>query len=154
LKFQTILEYAEQVLDITTFSLLKRHGKAWEEWEKVLKFGVVGITGIFVNMGLLYYLKEYQGFPLLFASFIAIELSIINNFLWNEYWTFKNSSHSFFSNLVKFNLVSVGGLIINMIILYLLTGIGVYYLIANFLGILAGFAWNFVVNRRITWKNV
>jgi len=154
LKFQTIVEYAQQVFDITTFALHEKRGKVWKEWEKIFKFGIVGLIGTVVNMGLLYYLKEYQDFPLLFASFIAIELAILNNFLWNEFWTFKNNSHSFLSHLVGFNLVSVGGLLINMAVLSLLTTLGVYYLLSNFFGILIGFSWNFLANRRYTWKKV
>jgi len=39
-------------------------------------------------------------------------------------------------------------------ILYLLTSVGgVYYLMSNIIGILVGFGWNFMVNRRVTWKS-
>jgi dolichol-phosphate mannosyltransferase len=49
----------------------------------------------------------------------------------------------------------MGGLAINMLILYLLVEVGgIYYLIANLAGIFAAFAWNFMVNRHFTWKNV
>ncbi|HQD27520.1 MAG TPA: GtrA family protein [Methanoculleus thermophilus] len=29
---------------------------------------------------------------------------------------------------------------------------GVYYLVANLVGIFVAFAWNYVVNRRYTWR--
>ena len=54
---------------------------------------------------------------------------------------------------MAFNLVSAGGVAINIGILYpLTTFFGVYYLISNMIGILVAFAWNFMVNRRVTWK--
>jgi putative flippase GtrA len=48
--------------------------------------------------------------------------------------------------------VSAGGAAINFAILNLLVySIGIDYRIANILGIIVGFAWNFLVNRRMTW---
>jgi dolichol-phosphate mannosyltransferase len=156
LKITTIIEYAQQVLDISLHSLTHHESAAWREWKRVFKFGIVGLTGIVVNMGVLWYLKEYAQFYLLLASFIAIELSILNNFLWNDLWTFRSTDEKKLSSrwhrLLAFNLVSAGGVVINMGLLYLLTNaFGVYYLVSNMIGILVAFAWNFFVNRRVTW---
>jgi dolichol-phosphate mannosyltransferase len=52
-------------------------------------------------------------------------------------------------------VVSMGGLVINMGVLYLLADVfGVYYLVANLVGIFVAFAWNYIVNRHFTWKNL
>ena len=156
LKLKTIIEYAQQVIDITLFSFLHHESAAWREWKRVFKFGLVGISGIVVNMGVLWYLTEFVGFYYLVSSLFAIELAILNNFVWNDLWTFKEgASHKLSSRwhrLISFHVVSAGGLVINMGILYLLTSVGgVYYLISNIIGILVGFGWNFMVNRRVTW---
>ncbi|MDO8873222.1 MAG: glycosyltransferase family 2 protein [Methanoregula sp.] len=156
LKLKTIVEYAQQVIDITLFSFLHHESAVWREWKRVFKFGLVGISGIVVNMGLLWYLTEFVGLYYLVSSLFAIELSILNNFIWNDLWTFKaGASHKLSSRLhrlISFHVVSAGGLVINMGILYLLTSVGgVYYLISNIIGILVGFGWNFMVNRRVTW---
>lgn len=159
LKLQTIIEYIQQVIDIALFSFLHHESAAWREWKRVFKFGFVGISGIIVNMGVLWYLTEFVGLYYLVSSLFAIELSILNNFIWNDLWTFKTeTSHKLSSRwhrLLSFHAVSVGGLIINMGILFLLTSVGgVYYLLSNFIGILVGFGWNFMVNRRITWIRI
>lgn len=156
LKIKTIVEYAQQVVDITLFSLFHHQSAAWKEWKKVIKFGLVGLSGIFVNMGVLYYLTEFVGFYYLVSSLFAIELSILNNFVWNDLWTFKGTGQhrmaSRWHRVISFHAVSAGGLVINMGILYFLTSfVGVYYLISNIIGILVGFGWNFVLNRKITW---
>lgn len=158
LKIITIVEYAQQVIDITLFSFTHHQSAAWREWKRVFKFGLVGISGIVVNMGVLWYLTDFIGFYYLIASLFAIELSIINNFIWNDLWTFKsNAGHELSSRwhrLVAFHVVSAGGLVINMGVLFLLTSVfGVYYLLSNLVGILLGFFWNFFVNRRVTWKS-
>jgi len=155
LKLKIIIEYVYQVIDIIWYSLWHHKSAAWREWMRVLKFCIVGSTGIIVNMGVLYVLKEYVGFPLMVASFIAIELSIANNFLWNDWWTFhqKYNKDGGLTRLFRFHMISIAGIVINMGILFSLTNMfGVYYMVANMVGILCGFIWNFMANRRLTWK--
>jgi dolichol-phosphate mannosyltransferase len=156
LKFKTIAEYAGQVVDIALFSVTHRGSAGWKEWERVVKFGLVGLSGIAVNMGFLYYLTEYVGLYYLMASIIAIEISILNNFLWNDLWTFRSRENQKLSSrwhrLIAFNMVSAGGVAINLGLLYLFTSVfGVYYLISNLIGILVAFLWNFIINRNVTW---
>jgi dolichol-phosphate mannosyltransferase len=157
LKIKTIVEYAQQVVDITLYSFAHRQSAAWREWKKVFKFGMVGLTGIVVNEGVLICLKEYAGLLLPVASVIAIELSILSNFILNDLWTFRSDQKHVHSQrcqrFILFQLVSLGGAVINFILLNALSAYGgMDYRVANFLGILVAFVWNFFVNRRITWK--
>ncbi len=119
------------------------------------KFCIVGLTGIFVNMFFLWLLAEVFGLFYLVAGFIAVELSIINNFTWNNIWTFKevkDPSHVLIK-LGKFNLVSLSALVVNMSVLYSFTRfLHIYYLISNLFGIGAAFLWNYTMNARWTWR--
>jgi dolichol-phosphate mannosyltransferase len=156
LKIRTIIEYAQQVADITLYSFSHHHSAAWREWKRVFKFGIVGLSGIVVNLGILYFLVEFSYLDKALASPLAIEFSILNNFIWNDRWTFgtvkDRKVSSRWHRLAAFNLVSVGGGAINYGIFLILTGwVSIYYLIAQLIGILAAFAWNFLVNRRYTW---
>ncbi len=80
---------------------------------KLFKFGIVGISGIIVNEGILIYLKEYVHVSLPIASVFAIELSIVSNFIWNDVWTFRsNRQHAlsyWWQRLLSFQVVSIGG---------------------------------------------
>jgi len=157
LTFRTILEYGRQVIDITTYSLLYRTGGVWQEWKRFFKFGLVGLSGIVVNEGILICLKEYAGFSIPASSFFAIELSILNNFIWNDLWTFKSQKQPklsiWYHRLLSFQIVSVGGAVINFSILNGLTIImGIDYRVSNIIGILIAFGWNFLVNRSLTWQ--
>lgn len=156
LKIKTIIEYAQQVTDITLYSFTHHQSAAWREWTRVFKFGIVGISGIVVNLGVLYLLVQYAGLNDLLASVIATELAILNNFVWNDLWTFRSVESrelpGRWQRLIAFNLVSAGGVVINFGIFYFLTrGFGIYYLLAQLIGILVAFAWNFLINRRLTW---
>ncbi len=157
LRPDTMVDYIRQCAGIARFSITRKAGPVWDEWVKIARFGLVGLSGIFVNMGLLYVLTEIAGLYYLVSAVIAIELSIVNNFVWNDTWTFKSARDLRFEWKIQrfgsFQAVSMGGLAINMVALYLLADIaGFYYLAANLIGILIAFAWNYMVNRHFTWK--
>ena len=154
---RTIIEYAGQVIDNARFSWNHHESIVWQEWVKLFKFGAVGLSGIIVNEGVLIYLKGYVQWSLPVASIIAIELSILSNFILNDTWTFRTGQQHamphWWQRLLSFQVVSIGGAAINFVILNaLVVFAGVDYRIANILGILLAFSWNFWVNRRVTWK--
>jgi dolichol-phosphate mannosyltransferase len=143
-------------LDNAQFSWNHHDSAVWQEWVKLFKFGMVGLSGIIVNEGFLIYLKGDIQLSLPVASIIAIELSIMSNFILNDIWTFKTEQQHilphWWQRLLTFQVVSIGGAAINFVILNALAVFaGVDYRIANILGILVAFGWNFWVNRRVTW---
>ena len=158
LKLKTIVEYAQQVVDIALHSLIDRQSAGWREWERIFKFGIVGLSGIVVNQGLLIIFKEFAGWPIWIAGAVAIQVAIVNNFLWNDLWTFKATSTDYkfpsrLHRLFAFEIVSSGGAVINYAVLNLMVlFLATNYQTANIIGILLGFVWNFLVNRNITWK--
>lgn len=93
----------------------------------------------------------------LLSAAISIETSILTNFTLNDYFTFRDrrspTLKSFLSRLVKFNLVSLAGLALNMGVLWLFTEVlGIYYLLSNLFGIVLATLWNYLVNTWWTWR--
>ncbi|MCF7798811.1 glycosyltransferase family 2 protein [Candidatus Woesearchaeota archaeon] len=122
---------------------------------KFFKFCVVGGSGVIVNMSLLYTLTEFGGLYYLLSAAIAIEISIITNFLLNNFWTWKkqNTKHSFWQKMLRFNLVSLIALIVNMGLLFAFTElIGLWYIISNLMGILAATIINYALNDKWTFQ--
>ncbi len=135
------------------FSLMRRKG----ELLRFVKFCLVGFSGVLVNMGLLWLLTEFAGLFYLLSAAISIETSILTNFTLNDYFTFRDrrspTLKSFLSRLVKFNLVSLAGLALNMGVLWLFTEVlGIYYLLSNLFGIVLATLWNYLVNTWWTWR--
>ncbi len=135
------------------FSLMRRTG----ELTRFLKFCLVGGSGVLVNEGLLWILKQFAGLPLALSSGISIETSIISNFMLNDFFTFPDrrapGTWLILRRLGKFNVVSLAGLGINIGILLLLTNIfNLHYLLSNLAGIVIAMLWNYLVNLRWTWK--
>jgi dolichol-phosphate mannosyltransferase len=120
--------------------------------KQFIKFGLVGGSGVIVNTVVLYGLTDFVGIYYLASSLIATELSILNNFVWNDLWTFKeNRAVSRLRRICTYHIISVGGAVINISILYGLTQLGVYYLLSNGVGIVVAFGWNFLMNKKVTW---
>ena len=149
---------------------------------RILKYVIVGLSGLFINLLILYSLidlrfleltlgifnihlpNQIKAFTIIvpkdilvkvLAASVSIELSIIWNFMLNNFWTFKDRTKKGWNAvkaLFKFNLVSVGGILINLAIYtLLLTTIGMHYLIAETIAVFVAFAWNFIINDTWTW---
>ncbi len=122
---------------------------------RIIKFMIVGASGILVNEGILYYLVE-NGLKIFYASPIAIEFSIISNHMLNHLWTFKmrkaKKIGGYLSSLIKYHISVALGAVINYIILIMFTSLGFHYLISNILGIILGFVSNYLFSEHIVWK--
>jgi dolichol-phosphate mannosyltransferase len=126
---------------------------------RFLRFGAVGLSGLVVDMGGLYLLYQVLGFPLTRSAILAAEFAILNNFFWNDRWTFGDiAKHQgqwkqVVKRLVKFNLICLAGLILKILLLNVLfNGFGLNAYIANFLAIAAVTLWNFWINLKLSWR--
>jgi dolichol-phosphate mannosyltransferase len=120
-----------------------------------LKFCVVGLSGVFVNMGLLWALTKFVGFDYRISAIFAIEISILSNFTLNELWTFgkRQKKGGLAERIAGFNLACVIGAAINFFILVILTEIlHLHYLISNLFGIACATLWNYFTSAMWVWK--
>jgi len=118
---------------------------------RLSRFLVIGGTGVLVNSLALLLLFQWVHLPLVVASVLSAELAIVNNFCWNDRWTFRRTQLSL-SRFARFNLVSLGGLVITTCTLWVLIHyLGLYYLTANLLGISLATAWNFAASSLWIW---
>ncbi|MEM1577881.1 MAG: glycosyltransferase [Candidatus Pacearchaeota archaeon] len=135
-----------------SFKHLLKLAKYKKEHHRFVKFCIVGISGIIVNEGLLWLLTN-AGLFYLFSSLIAIESSIIWNFFLNDIWTFnKERKGNFFIRCLKFNISRIMALIINFSLLWLLVSLGIYYLIANLIGIFIATIFTYLTSLFGVWK--
>jgi dolichol-phosphate mannosyltransferase len=129
--------------------------------QRFLRFGLVGLSGVFVDMAMLYLLSDPStlGWGLTRSKIIASEIAIINNFLWNDRWTFGDISSrqagwgKRLKRLLKFNLICLAGLILNVLLLNLLFNVfGINRYLANLIAIAAVTLWNFWLNLKLSWR--
>jgi len=120
------------------------------EMLRFVRFGLVGGSGVLVNSLTLYLLHDELGFALTRSMVVAITLAILNNFMWNNFWTFKTSGIQS-RRLIQFVIISLIGMVVNLIVANILVAQGMHYAVANLVGIALATAWNFYANARWTW---
>jgi dolichol-phosphate mannosyltransferase len=134
---------------------LKRIKIEAEKLKEFIKFGIVGGSGVLVNMGLLYALTRFLSVPLEIASPIAIWISILTNFFLNNLWTFRerNTHVPFWSRLARYHLVSgVAGGVNYLTLLLLVNQLGMNDMLSNLIGIGIGTVINYTMNSFWTWR--
>lgn len=128
---------------------------------RFVRFGLVGASGVLVDMGTLFLLSDpvMLGWNLVLSKAMAAELAIMNNFLWNDAWTFRDlSSHQKgalrkIKRLGKFNVICGIGLLLNVVVLYVLfAGFGMNRYLANGIAIGSVALWNFWLNLKLNWS--
>ncbi|BAZ28105.1 GtrA family protein [Cylindrospermum sp. NIES-4074] len=128
---------------------------------RFLRFGLVGLSGVFVDMAMLYLLSDPAtlALPLTRSKIIAGEIAIFNNFLWNDAWTFADVSmrqqegHQRLKRFFKFNIICLAGLVLNVLVLNLVFNFLIpNRYIANLIAIAIATIWNFWVNLKLSWR--
>jgi dolichol-phosphate mannosyltransferase len=126
---------------------------------KFLRFGLVGFSGVFVNMAILYVMRDIFKLELTRSLIVAAELAIISNFLWNDLWTFGEISkqqpgkRQRLKRLLKFNTICLMGLILNVLLVNLMYNfLGMNEYLANLIAIAAVTLWNFWINLKLSWR--
>ncbi|NER06047.1 MAG: glycosyltransferase family 2 protein, partial [Okeania sp. SIO3C4] len=146
-------QYIEYLQHLLTLRLAK-----WPVG-RFIRFGTVGFSGVFVDMTVFYLLREVLGLGLTRSAILSAEAGIINNFLWNDLWTFGDISRSQrgwrkrVKRLLKFNLICLAGLILNVLIINLLFNLlEVNEYIAKLIAIATVTLWNFWINLKLSWR--
>jgi len=139
---KTILSYIKHV-----YRLMRWSG----ELDRLVKFSIVGLSGILVNEGFLW-LFVHLGLSKYVANVPATELAILNNFLWNDLWTFRDlRTAPLWRRLLSFHIAALMGALVQWAIYVPLVYLGLHYLIANLIGIGVSFIIRFLFNRNVTW---
>ena len=133
---------------------------------RLFRFGLVGMTGVGVNLAGLWLLAGVLGVRDVVASASAIEVSIVWNFVLNDAFTYRDRNAAARAGraerLVRYNLVSLVGLAIQLGTFVIVRGallhalhreaLGVLRYPVQSLGIVLATAWNFTGHLHFTWR--
>ncbi len=157
------LDYIRHLLKLRFSSeIVEKFSQPWGfPIGRFIRFGLVGLSGVFVDMAILYLLSDPNtlALPLTRSKIIAGEIAIVNNFLWNDAWTFADVAmkqqgwHQRLKRFFKFNLICFAGLFINVLVLNLLFNFAIANrYVANLIAIAVATVWNFWVNLKLSWR--
>ncbi|MBW4601714.1 MAG: glycosyltransferase family 2 protein [Calothrix sp. FI2-JRJ7] len=126
---------------------------------RFLRFGVVGFSGLGVDLTVFYILRQIFELGLTRSTILSAETAIINNFLWNDIWTFRDISSrqtgkgARLKRFLKFNVICLAGVILQALIVNLLYNVvKVNEYLAKLIAIAVVVLWNFWVNLKLSWR--
>jgi dolichol-phosphate mannosyltransferase len=136
-----------------------------------VKFAIVGGTGVVVNLSVMALLLSFTLYRDWRASAMATLAATVNNYIFNNFWTFRDRTHNratFVTRYMRYLLVSLVGLAVttvtyvgfaaglDKILRVLGAGSNLHKLVllgSQFLAILAGTFFNYKLNRVFTWPH-
>ena len=129
---------------------------AFRNSEDFIKYCCVGFVGAMINIGIYLLLNRYYEIHLQVASLMAIEVSIISNFLLNNYWTFKKrlKKLSMFRRLINFHIAAgISGLLFYyLFFIFLTTVLEFNDVLSILIAMTTGTISNYTMNSLWTWR--
>lgn len=126
---------------------------------KFIKFGTVGFIGYLVNAIGLWLFTKWQ-FPGPLAWALATEGAIINNYIFNNIWTFRTEKITGVRNLIykffQFNLTSAGALVIQTVfgtLSDIVFGVQYRQLALPFIIVFLVLPYNYFMYNVVIWKS-
>lgn len=116
------------------------------------KFSMTSIVGLGVENALLFLMVELLALPLIAAKLVGAEVSIAAMFILNNRYTYEGDPGKVITRFLKSNLVRAGGVLIATGVLMVLESYGIWYLLANVIGVCVGFVFNYGLETVYTWK--
>ena len=121
---------------------------------KFIKFCIVGASGMIIDFGVTYLLKEVIKVNRYIASSAGFILAASSNFLLNRVWTFQSANPDITTQYFSFIIISVIGLALNNLIIYLLHGrFKKNFYISKLAAIFVVTIWNFGLNYLLTFSS-
>ena len=119
---------------------------------KFVKFIIVGFIGVFVDFGFTYVFKEFIKVQKFISNAIGFTLAATSNYFLNRMWTFRSHNPEMMVEFGNFFLISMIGLVINTLILYLIvTKFKINFYISKLFAIGVVTLWNFAANSYFTF---
>ena len=122
-----------------------------------LKFNAVGLLGVLIQLGTLTALVSGLGIVYLAATAMAVETAVLHNFVWHEYFTWRDrtcgAKHGFLRRLLSFHVSNgVVSLVGNLLLMRLLVEWAhLAYVVANGVAILVCSMANFLLAERVVF---
>lgn len=96
---------------------------------QIIKFSIVGVIATIIDFSVLMLLKEVVHLDVLVASALSFCVSVVANYILSMLFVFKGGKNGKIKEFIIFVVLSIGGLLLNQLLMWLGTEIlAVYYL--------------------------
>lgn len=115
---------------------------------QLIKFGIVGVIATLIDLAVLMVLKEFMKVDVLAASAVAFSVSVIANYILSMLFVFESSGNSKVKEFLVFVVLSIGGLLLNQLIMWIGTEImTAYYLWVKAFALVFVPIYNFITRK-------
>jgi putative flippase GtrA len=119
---------------------------------KLIKFLAVGFSGMLIDFGATWLLKEKLKQNKYIANSTGFILAASSNYLWNRLWTFESHDSHIAREYFSFILIAIIGLMLNNLVIYLLTDkLQWNFYLSKLIAIGVVTLWNFGMNFLFTF---
>jgi len=120
---------------------------------KFLKFCLIGFTGMVIDFGTTWLLKEKVRINKYIANSTGFVLAATSNYVWNRLWTFHSENPKVVTEYISFILISVAGLGLNNFVIYVMNDkLKLNFYISKLIATVVVTVWNFTMNFLITFR--
>jgi dolichol-phosphate mannosyltransferase len=126
---------------------------------RFIRFCIVGFSGVLIDMAVFYLLRVNLGLGIARSTILSAETAVINNFLWNDLWTFSDISRRQpetryrIKRFLKFNIICLAGIILQTLVVSLMYDfLGVNEFVSKLFAIVVVTLWNFWINLKLSWR--
>lgn len=154
-------QYVDYILHLVKLRSRGRIGKLRQRFpiDRFLRFGVVGFSGVFVDLAIFYLLRFHFGFNIFRSTVLSAETAVISNFLLNDWWTFGDiarkqpGKRQMFKRFLKFNLICLMGITLQGLIVSLGHDFfKIHEMVSKLTAIALVTLWNFWINLKLSWR--
>jgi dolichol-phosphate mannosyltransferase len=154
-------QYVEYLAHLVKLRSRGRIGRLKEKFQlgRFLRFGLVGFSGVFVDLAAFYFLRTSLNLGIARSTMLSAEVAVINNFLWNDLWTFGDISRQQpkrrqrLKRFLKFNTICLMGIILQALLVSLMHDmLHLNEFVAKPIAIAIVTFWNFWINLKLSWR--
>jgi len=117
----------------------------------------VGASGVLLTLVVTWGFTEYVGVFYLVSAALAMEIGIFWSFALNSRITFHRRFTrlgSLISAAGKYQLVGVGGIVINLVLLFAFTELlKIFYIVSEVIAIIVAFGFRYLMSLRFVWSS-
>lgn len=119
---------------------------------KIFKYGIVGILGLVVDMGVFYLMDKKLGINYAVSNVTSSSLAVLHNFILNSYFTFKVTDKKV-KRFISFYLIALIGMAISTgMLAVFIDGLQIDSMISKLITVFIVAMGQFFFNKKITFR--
>jgi putative flippase GtrA len=117
-----------------------------------LKYALVGVVGLVVDMGLFYLFHELMGWYYILSNVLSSSLAVVNNFILNSIFTFKVKDKLLYRFISFFSVALIGMVLSSGILAVLIDGFNLPGMISKAIAVFFVAMIQYYVNKKLTFS--